>query len=259
MVTSPFDFFSRIMDDYGDVETVREQVGNLNNDDDLTFNVNAESIGLEVNPVGTIDGGAMDLGTNTINLQSVDKNYDYYGGCRECYQYSMLFGRVSNNIGTVHNEEEFEKYKMQFVAHFNEKHKDLYEWRKNGKKGKKPITNKEEIEKRKKSSTSGGMITSGMSFYVSDGNHTLNIPTGATLYFNSEPMQTRVNTTLTNGDQIIIDHLGRNGRITARDKKRLDKKYGKSIVDKAWKKYFKSRRVRIESRYGTDLIRGWRS
>ncbi len=65
-----------------------------------------------------------------------------YGGCRDCYNYSMLFGGGHTCLGFIDNEEDFEKFKEGFVKHYNEKHRDLYEWRMGGKKGEKPITKK---------------------------------------------------------------------------------------------------------------------
>ena len=236
MVTSPFHFFSRARDNMN-----ADQVdgGDISNIGDITFDANLAII-------GSATGGAISVN----NTMSVDPNFDYYGGCRECYQFSMLFGRMSNNIGVISNEEDFEKYKMQFVAHFNEKHKDLYEWRKNGKKGKKPITNKEEIEKRSKS-----LAANSMSFSVGNGN-TLDLSSGATLYFAGELSTGPV---MSQRDHNIIGRLERTGHLSERDRKRMDKKYGKSVVNKARKKYSRTRQVRIESIYGTDIVRGWRS
>ena len=51
-----------------------------------------------------------------------------YGGCPECYYYSMLFGGSSSGgVGDrkINSEEDFEVAKQEFVEHFNEKHKDI--------------------------------------------------------------------------------------------------------------------------------------
>lgn len=251
MVTSPFHFFSRTNnnDDAEDPEIISSDT--LSSDTlDLTIGGNMGGNWTVLNP-------ATGESVNSINIQSIDSSFDYYGGCRECYQFSMLFGRTSNNIGVISNEEDFEKYKMQFVAHFNEKHRDLYEWRKNGKKGKKPITNKEEIERRSKLLSSA----TSLSFNVLDSN-TLNIPQSATLYYSGEPMQLitpPLSPVMSQRDHSIIGRLERTGHISERDRKRLDKKYGKSVVIKALKKYSRTRQVRTDSIYGTDIIRGWRT
>lgn len=48
-----------------------------------------------------------------------------YGGCSECYEFSMCFGGSSYEGKTIQNEEDFEIIKQKFVAHVNKEHRDI--------------------------------------------------------------------------------------------------------------------------------------
>ena len=168
---------------------------------------------------------------NTLEVGSAEKKFDWYGGCHRCYQFSMLFGTAPNSIGQINNEEDFEKYKMQFVDHYNEKHKDLYEWRKK-KIGKKPITSQENIESLKGRMNSQATISS-MSFLIpTDAGRTVTIENIAGIDLVTTPRPE-----ITDEDHAVIWELEATGDITDEDKERLNMKYGESIIINALKKY----------------------
>lgn len=48
-----------------------------------------------------------------------------YGGCQECSRFSSCFGGAPYEGKVIKTEEDFEIIKEQFVAHVNDKHKDL--------------------------------------------------------------------------------------------------------------------------------------
>ena len=163
----------------------------------------------------------MPIASATFSSIAFGKLYD---GCEKCYQYSLLFGELSNSIGKIHNEEEFEIHKMQFVEHFNEKHRDIYEKRK---KSEKPRSReiKKLPPKPNSISFSTTRIFNGIDL-VGSPIMTSGVPRPA----------------LTAEDANIIVHLERNGTITMRDKERIDKKYGKSKITEAYKKFNRNRR-----------------
>ena len=166
-------------------------------------------------------------------------NFDYYGGCKKCWDYSMLFGGSTTTLGRINDEEDFEKYKMQFVKHYNKEHRDLHEWRKT-KKGKKPITDQKEMERKQKAANSSFTITgaSTISFITDEGREAF----GTTVFQNLERQP------ITQEDQFLIDVVAARGDITDEDRERINKKYGVSPLNAAFKKYRKSAAGR----------RGWR-
>lgn len=247
MVDSPFNHFYRLAEDeISNFENVVIRSNEINNDshDTLSFDVNANA-------------DSIDLGTPLIYAN--DNNFDYYGGCEKCYEFSMLFGGVANNLGKINNDEEFEKYKTQFVEHYNKEHKDLYEWRKN-KKGKKPITSEEGMERLRKRSPN---MANNMSFEIT-GTNTITFMTDVGREAFGTPIiqslagmniitSGHVRPEITEEDQIILNMIEAHGNINSEDKKRIEKKYGKSVIRDALGKY----RHNLMTRRLTPR-RGWR-
>ena len=240
---SPFHYFSRLAED-----RVSTRINEI-----IQRELDIPTVTLEADSELTINGNtagesSFDLGNivGATALYGYDGDFDWYGGCSKCYQFSMLFGGSPSNIGVITNDEDFEKYKMQFVEHYNEKHRDLYEWRKK-KIGKKPITSEKNIERlQNRISLNPSNIT-----YSFDGNDTtLNISTGTTLFFSGDEVGTiaLVPPPITAEDKIIIDKVEKKGEIKNDDLKRINKKYGKSIINNAMKTY----RANLPAR------RGWR-
>ena len=170
----------------------------------------------------------------------------------------MLFGGVKSELGEIKNDEEFEKYKMQFVDHYNEEHKDLYKWRKT-KKGKKPITSEKNIEEL---SNRSPFMGNSVSYQIVSGITTIDFqpteassdiittderraPVGTSPFHNllvGTPviLSGIIRPPITTEDAALIDIVEARGEITPEDRKRLNKKYGKSLINEALKKYRKS-------------------
>ncbi len=199
-----------------------------------------------LNPIAFFSSG-LPPSAPIVNLGE-QKKFDWYGGCHRCYQFSMLFGNVSNTIGNIESEEDFEKYKMQFVDHYNEKHKDLYEWRKK-KIGEKPITSQKNIDSLKDKIPYQTSISS-MSFFP--------VPWNADDTFTAESINgvdvartPQTSVIMTVEDDHIITTLEASGRISPADQKRLEKKYGRTLIQDAIKKY----RVNLLTRNGFRMGR----
>jgi len=238
MVDRPPHNFYRIAEDRAteiNYERVREIIERESNRDDIlpqehptSFNTNANSI----------DFGATDA-------PIISPNFDYYGGCKKCWDYSMLFGAsMTTTLGRINNEEDFEKYKMQFVEHYNKEHRDLYEWRKT-KKGKKPITDQKEMDEKRKRAINdmGATISfeltgaSTISFITDEGREAFGTPVlqrlvGIDTVASPAPE-------ITQEDRFLIDVVAARGDITDADRKRINKKYGTSPINEALKKYRK--------------------
>ena len=207
------------------------------------------------------DNGGVLSHENTFTLNDVassaptadlieQKEFDWYGGCQRCYQFSMLFGNTSNDIGKIEGEEDFEKYKMQFVDHYNEKHKDLYEWRRK-KVGKKPITSQKNIDSLKDRIPYGNVSSIlSMSFFIPANGVT--IDEGAVTVENiggvdvvrTPQIPSTINMTIE--ETHIITILEASGQISPTDQKRLEEKYGRTLIQDAIKKY----RINLLTRNG---------
>jgi len=188
-------------------------------------------------------------------LYANNSNFDWYGGCSKCYQFSMLFGSSPNNIGVITSDEDFEKYKMQFVEHYNEKHRDLHEWKKN-KKGKKPITNKENMERLQRriplNPFSPAGFTGSISFDLTGASNISFITDEGREAFGTSMFHSLARPEITAEDKAILDKVEKKGEIKNDDLKRINKKYGKSLIEDAMKKYRKNLMTRRLPR------RGWR-
>jgi len=251
MVDSPFHYFSRLAEDRININVNRATEINLGNIERARELLETESNNSTFNQEYTANFNAshIDWGSSWDPAVYTNNNFDWYGGCNRCYQFSMLFGSLSNNIGVITGDEDFEKYKMQFVEHYNEKHRNLYEWKKN-KKGKKPITSKKNIERLQSRIpfNPSGFMTSGFDLTLTSNITFINVDESAynsVFYSDGIPE-------ITEGDQIVLDIVEERGEINSQDKKRIEKKYGKAVINNAMKKYRKSLLTR-------RLIRsGWR-
>ena len=255
MVDSPFHYFSRLAEDRVNINETRvtginleriiERVYNNSDNNDNTFNQ-------EYTASFDVNSNSIDFGTPLIYTD--DSDWDYYGGCEKCYAFSMLFGEVLSDLGKINNDEEFEKYKTQFVEHYNKEHKELYKWRKN-KKGKKPITSKEGIERIRNRSSIGsaiGLTGNSISFDLSGANNISFITDEAAVLGTPVLFHDSERPEITQDDQFLIDVVAARGDITDEDKKRINKKYGTSPLNEAFKKYRRNVMSRPVRR------RGWR-
>ncbi len=245
MVTSPSPFFPR---DYSANFIITDEGRDMLHRNLVT---NEGRSGFHT-PTDTLAMFTDHISSGSVAGSTTQNGFDWYGGCRKCYQFSMLFGDASNNIGHIDSEEDFEKYKMQFVDHYNEKHKDLYAWRKK-KIGKKPITDEKNIETLKgragfNSIFGSSMFSPAVSFAaggtIDDGDAgIIERINGVDIITTAEPRPE-----ITDEDHAVIWELEATGDITDENRERLKMKYGESIIIKALKKY----------RDRTTPRRGWR-
>lgn len=213
-------------------EGLREIIERENNNIDNTLN-------REYTASFNVGESSIDFGATNAPITSPD--FDYYGGCKKCWDYSMLFGgSMTTTLGIIHNEEEFEKYKMQFVEHYNKEHRDLYEWRKT-KKGEKPVTDQKEIDGMRKRANNVGTSelrgASTISFITDEGRDAFGTPIFQHLSGIDLVTSGHMRPEITQEDQFLIDVVAARGDITDEDRDRINKKYGASPLNTALKKY----------------------
>lgn len=244
------------------IERARENLERASNNNDnpfnreytASFNVDANSIDFGFN----VNETSVDLGDT--NAPIITSDFDYYGGCKKCWDYSMLFGgSMTTTLGIIHNEEEFEKYKMQFVEHYNKEHRDLYEWRKT-KKGEKPVTDQKEMDRKRERAgnhTSTGTFeltgASNITFITDEGREAFGTPVFQRLAGIDLVTSGHMRPEITEEDQVMLNMIEADGNINSEDKKRIEKKYGKSVIRDALGKY----RHNLMTRRLTSR-RGWR-
>lgn len=129
MVYSPHSYFSTNRERIITIESVEVDtlLGGTSIED--IRNYNGESVGFSYH------GSPVER--TPENISEDDSYLVKYHGCRECWKFSMLFGGSYEAIfgdkpekRNIQTEDDFEVVKGEFVAHFNEKHKDLFPIRK---------------------------------------------------------------------------------------------------------------------------------